>query len=161
MDQTTEAVERVRLELTTRKLMVMMLAVTAVWVGIAIILTGAPRFIEEWFSPWSRYTIGSAAFLAGLTASVGGLMTDKTRRGWWVQLTGLALLVAWYASMGVAYCFLVKDQGLELVGPGEPLDPMSTGRGYVPFIYLGLSLLVLIPLGTMLRLGRPKTPPSQ
>src|ERR1044072_7181657 len=97
------AVERVRLELVTRKFMVMMLALLATWVGIAMCFTGAPSFMETWFSPWSRYAIGAIAFAGGLTVSIGGVLTDLTRKGWWTQMIGLGILVLWYFGMAVSY----------------------------------------------------------
>lgn len=149
------AVERVRLELVSRKLMIMVLAVTAVLAGAVVMLTGAPNFLEDWFSPWSRYAIGGLSFFAGLVTCVGGLATDRTRPGWWTQVVGLTLMAAWYAAMCAAYTGVVIHQGAGFVGPGEPLSPGVTGRGYVPILYFGLTGVVLIPLVTMIRLQRP------
>lgn len=153
--QVTRSVERVRLELVSRKLMIMIMALTAVLTGITIILTGAPNFIEEWFSPWSRYFVGGAAFLAGLVTSIGGMVGDRTRPGWWTQVFGLALMSLWNLGMCAAYLGIVVVQGTTIVGPGEPLAAGVTGRGYVPVLYLGLAAVVLMPLVTMLRLRRP------
>lgn len=149
------AVERVRLELASRKLMIMALGLTAVLAGVAIILTGAPNFIEKWFSPWSRYLLGGASFAAGLTTVAGGALGDRERKGWWTQVVGLTSMAAWYAGMAVAYGAIVVRQGATIVGPGVPLSEGVTGRGYVPILYLGLTLVVVIPLCTMLRLRRP------
>lgn len=149
------SVERVRLELVSRKLMIMMLAVTAVLTGAAIVLTGAPNFIEGWFSPWSRYFLGGISFVAGLVTAIGGLVGDDTRKGWWTQVLGLAAMALWHAGMAVAYTGIVIVQGAGFVGPGEPLPLGVTGRGYVPFLYVGLTIVVVVPLVTMLRLRRP------
>ena len=149
------AVERVRLELASRKLMIMTLGLTAVLAGIAVMLTGAPNFIEEWFSPWSRYFLGGFSFVAGMVTVLGGAVGDRTRPGWWTQVVGLALMAVWYAGMALAYGNIVVDQGTTIVGPGVPLSEGVTGRGYVPILYLGLTLVVLIPLATMVRLRRP------
>lgn len=154
--QRDQAIERVRLELVTRKFMIMVLAMVGVWVGLAMMLTGAPSFIEDWFSPWSRYFIGGIAFGAGLTTTLGGLLGDGGRCGWWTQVAGLGLLGAWYASIGAAYVGLLYEQGgVPIVGPGEPLGAGITGRGYVPIVYAGLTIMTLTPLVTMFRLQRP------
>jgi hypothetical protein len=97
------AIERIRLELIGRKLMIMALAVAAVFAGAAVMLTGAPNFLEDWFSPWSRYIIGGAPFLFGIIACIGGLATDRTSPGWWAQFTGLLGLTLWYAAMAGCY----------------------------------------------------------
>lgn len=149
------AIERVRLELVTRKFMVMMLAVLATWVGIAMCFTGAPAFMETWFSPWSRYAIGGIAFLGGVATSIGGLMTDRTWRGWWTQVLGLSVLCLWYTGMAVSYLILTIQEGLAVVGPGEPLAPGNSGRGYVVIVYICLVVVTGTPLFTMIRLWRP------
>lgn len=149
------AVERVRLELASRKLMIMALGLTAVLAGIAIMLTGAPNFIEEWFSPWSRYLLGGTSFLAGLIAVMGGALGDRAALGWWIQVVGLTGMALWYAGMALAYGAIVVQQGTTVVGPGEPLSEGVTGRGYVPLLYVGLTAVVMIPLVTMIRLRRP------
>lgn len=155
-DPASQAIERVRLELVARKFMVMILALVAVWVGIAMMLTGAPSFLEGWFSPWSRYAVGSIAFMTGLLTSIGGSMTDQKPGGWWTQVVGLTGLCAWYAGMGIAYIGLVISEGFTWAGLGEALDPSSSGRAYVPIVYLGLMIMTATPLVTMLRLGRPR-----
>ena len=158
MTQTAErdrAIERVRLELVTRKFMIMVLAMIVVWVGIAMMLTGAPRFIEDWFSPWSRYFIGGLAFSAGLVTSIGGLIGDGCRKGWWTQVAGLSGTALWYGGMSLAYLGLLCTEGLDLVAPGEPLDDILAGRGYVPIVYFGLMIMTLTPLLTMFKLQRP------
>ena len=155
---TDPAVERVRLELIGRHFMVVVLALTGVWTGIAIILTGAPNFIEAWLSPWSRYGVGGVAFVAGLVTSYGTLATDHRLKGWWAQVLGLGALTLWYAGMGLAYVGLLISQGQQFVGPGEPLSASSTGRGYVPFVSLGLAIMTATPLSTTIRLrGRGVT----
>lgn len=148
-------IERIRLELIARKLMIMAMAVAAVFAGAAVMLTGAPNFLEDWFSPWSRYFIGGVPFVFGSLASLGGLMTDRTSCGWWAQFSGLLGLALWYASMAVVYIGLVVVQGVSFVGPGETLPEGVTGRGYVPMIYLGLLAATCIPLVTLVRLRRP------
>jgi hypothetical protein len=150
-----EPVERVRHELEARKRMVMAMGVTAVWVGIAIIVMGAPDFIEDFFSPWSRYALGGAAFLGGLSIALGGAWGDLSRCGWWAQVAGLSVLIGWQVFMAACYTARVLDQGVFLALPGEPLRHEVTGRGYVPFLYVGLALGTAIPLITMLRNGCP------
>lgn len=153
------AVEQVRLELATRKLMVMLVGLIGVWVGIVIALTGAPNFIEDWFSPWSRYFLASPAFFAGLLTVAGGARSDLTRCGWVSQVAGLTGMALWYFAMAVVYFVLVLEQGFHVVGPGEPLADSVTGRGYVPLLYLGLTAMAVVPLATLVRLrgvlGRP------
>lgn len=148
--------DRVRHELEARKRMVMAMGLTAVWVGIAIMVMGAPNFLEEWFSPWSRYVLGGTTFTAGLFTCIGGAYGDDTRCGWWSQVLGLSGMIAWQVFMAAAYTGRVLDQGVFLAVPGEPLNAATTGRGYVPFLYVGLALGTLIPLLTMLRNGRPR-----
>jgi len=150
-----QAIERVRLELVTRKFMIMVLAMIGVWVGIAMMLTGAPSFLEEWFSPWSRYFIGGAAFVGGIVTSAGGSIGDGCRKGWWTQVTGLTIMTLWYFAMGGAYLCLNARIGVPLVGPGEPLDSALSGRGYVPIVYFGLMIMTATPLVTMFTLQRP------
>lgn len=150
--QEQQAIERVRLELVTRKLMVMVLALIGVWVGIGMCLTGAPFFMETWFSPWSRYIIGGGAFLTGLTVSLGALATDQRARGWWTQAAGLLGLTLWYAGMAVAYLVLFAQEGAHFAAPGAALNPTSSGRGYVIVVYVGLAVLTATPLATMIRL---------
>lgn len=148
------AVEQVRLELVTRKLMIMLVGLIGVWVGIAIILTGAPNFVEEWFSPWSRYWVGGLALLSGFCTVFGSVWDDRTRCGWWGQAAGLAGMTIWYLSMGAIYFTLVTTQGFDLVGPGEPLAADVTGRGYVPLLYAGLAMMAATPLVTLVNLRR-------
>lgn len=160
-NEVARAVERVRLELLTRHFMVMVLALIGVWTGIAMILTGAPAFIETWFSPWSRYLIGGSALVAGMLTVGGGFVGEERRCGWWAQAIGLSGMTLWYAGMSVAYVGLTIHEGWEIVGPGQALSPGDTGRGYVPFIYLGLMLMTATPLVTMVRLRRPGRIPGE
>lgn len=148
------AIEQVRLELVTRRLSIMVLAFFAVWIGIAMILMGAPDFIEHWFSPWSRVAFGIVSFIGGLI-TMSGLLVGGPLLGWWLQVSGLATLGLWYAAMGTSYAALIIFQGSQFVRPGQELPDASTGRAYVPLIYLTLFLLAVIPLVTLLRLGRP------
>lgn len=154
-EELDHSIERVRLELVTRKFMVTVLAMIAVWVGIAIMLTGAPNFIEDWFSPWSRYCVGGVAFFSGIVTSIGGLEGDETKAGWRIQVIGLTTLTLWYLCMSAAYVGLVTMQGLPIVAPGEPLPDGVTGRGYVPIVYAGLMVMTATPLATLFRLGSP------
>lgn len=147
-----ELVERLRLELMTRRLMVMLVGLIGVWVGIAVILTGAPNFVEQWFSPWSRYAVGGIPFLAGGAIVIGGFIGEGSSRAWYAEIVGLSGMALWYATMGGLYVALVTLQGFDLVGPGEPLQPEVTGRGYVPFLYLGLVLMSVAPLVAMIKL---------
>jgi MFS family permease len=150
-----ETFERVRLELVKRRMTVLILALTCVWAGAFIILTGAPNFIETWFSPWSRYGVGGVAFVVGIITSVGGFIGDRSRTGWALQAIGLFGMMSWFVGMGAAYWGLIVAQGgLKLVGPGEELAGIWTGRGYVPIIYLGLALLALNPLVAMIKQRR-------
>jgi hypothetical protein len=154
--QRQRAVEQVRLELVTRRLSIMVLGFMGVWVGIAMILTGAPSFIEVWFSPWSRIGLGALAFAPGLLVVIGGLAGDNTVCGWWTQILGLWGCAAWYATMTAAYVGLLVHEGAQWATLGQPLSPEISGRGYVPLIYLALFVLAVIPLVTMIRIGRPQ-----
>jgi len=150
-----ESAERVRHELEMRQRMVMVMGVTAVWVGIAIMTMGAPDFLEEWLSPWSRYFIGGTAFISGLMACAGLLAGACSRWGWWSQVIALGMMVAFQLFMAVAYTGRVIDLGIFFAHPGEPLNEGVTGRGYVPLLYVGLVLGTLVPMLAMIKNGRP------
>jgi hypothetical protein len=153
--QADRAVQRIRLEMMALRFSITMLAVTTVWIGIAMILGGAPSFIEGWFSPWSRYLVGGWAFVSGLLTSAGALIGDDRRRGWWAQVVGLAGMTSWYIGMSVAYVCLAFTEGVHILGWGEPLMAGQSGRGYVGLVYLGLAFVTGGPLVTLLRIARP------
>jgi hypothetical protein len=150
-----EPFERVRIELATRKLIVMMLGVMTVLVGAVTIMTGAPAFIEDVFSPWSRVVLGALAFIPGLIVAITNTFNDRTRCIWWLQLFGLSGIAAWFAFMCGSYTWYTLAQGITFVRIGQPLDSEQAGRAYVPLIYLVLLIMSLIPLITMIRVGRP------
>lgn len=150
------ASEQVQVNLQSRRLSIMLLAVTAVWIGAVMIMTGAPNFIEDWFSPWSRVVLGTLIFTAGCLTCIGCVLTDERTDGWWIQVFGLSLLTLWYGGMGAAYIGLIITQGAQWADIGQPLPPNSTGRAYVPLIYLGLLATTAVPLLTLVRLGRPR-----
>ena len=150
-----DPIERVRLELATRKLIIMMLGVMTVLVGAMTIMTGAPAFIEDWFSPWSRVVLGLLAFVPGLMVSIGGAFDDSAWCVWWIQIFGLAGVAAWYAAMAGAYTGLVIRDGPGFVKIGHHLASADAGRAYVPLIYIVLFIITAIPLVTMFRIGKP------
>lgn len=150
-----DPVERVRLELVTRRLSIMMLGVLTVLVGGVMMMTGAPAFIEDWFSPWSRMVLGILAFLPGLMVAIGGIFDDRHPCAWWLHMLGLGGIAAWFAFMCGAYTVLVFQQGIAFAQVGQSLTSEQAGRAYVPLVYLVLFFLALIPLVTMIRVGRP------
>ena len=154
---TTEQAQRtVRLGLVAHRLMVMWLAVTSMWVGVTMIVTGAPAFLEDWFSPWSRVVLGALAFAPGLCTVLGAIIGPRRLRGWTLQVAGLLGQGLWYAAMGLAYLGLLFWEGPQWAALGEPLADGVSGRGYVPLIYLGLLGLAVIPMVTLILLGRPR-----
>jgi hypothetical protein len=151
-----QQINRVSEEIRTRKLLVMVIANTMVAIGAMIILTGAPNFLEDWFSPWSRYLVGGVPFVAGMVVAVAGAPNGTGRISWFIQVIGLILIVAWCLALGAVYVgYVGSEGGAHLAGLGEPLAAPSTGRAYVPIVYLGLTAIVAVPLVTMLRLGPP------
>lgn len=92
---------------------------------------------------------------AGALAVIGGTMTERTRCGWWNEVSGLTGMAGWALMMASVYFWRVADQGAGFVGPGEPLSAGVTGRVYVPILYLGLTFVIIVPLTTLLRLRRP------
>lgn len=149
------AVRAVRAGVAAHRLSVVWLAAISMAVGLTMILTGAPAFVEDWFSPWSRVVLGALAFAPAVCTVVGALLSHNTLPGWWMQVAGLFGQATWYGAMMVVYCGLLVDEGAQWANLGEALDPAVSGRGYVPIIYLGLLGLAVIPLVTLLRLGRP------
>ena len=153
-DKTQEAVARIEVELAARRLIVLVLGLLAIAVGTVMIVTGAPSFIENWFSPWSRVLLGGTSALFGFMA-VFGLLLDHRLSGWVAHLLGLLGLALWYTAIGGAYLGLLVHEGPQWADLGEPLAADVSGRAYVPLIYLGLFLLNLIPLVAALKAGRP------
>lgn len=149
------AIRTVRLGLTAHRFAVMWLAVISILVGIVMIVTGAPAFLEDWFSPWSRVVLGVLAFSPGLLTVIGVAVGPARIGGWWTQVLGLLGQAVWYASMMGAYVGLLVYEGPQWADLGEPLNAAVSGRAYVPLIYLGLLGLALIPLVTLLKIGRP------
>lgn len=146
----------IELGLIAHRMMIMWLAIVSIITGITMILTGAPTFLEDWFSPWSRVVLGLLAFAPAVCTVVGAAIGTRTRPGWWAQMLGLLGQTAWYITMMVAYIGLLFHEGPQFARLGQPLAENVSGRGYVPFIYLGLLGLAIIPLVTMLLLGRPR-----
>lgn len=135
--------------------MVAMLGMMATLIGVGIMLTGAPAFLEEWFSPWSRYLIGGFIFVAGLGISLGGL-AEETRCGWFAQITGLTMMSFWSLVLGILHAALYVLAGAQWVGPGEPLsDPTIAGRAYIPLFYLSFFAISAVVLVTSAKVGRP------
>lgn len=151
------AVRTVELGLIAHRMMIMWLAIASMVVGIVMVLTGAPTFLEDWFSPWSRVVLGLLAFSPAVLTVVGAAMgPSRSNVAWWLQMFGLLGQASWYFAMLCAYIGLLMHEGPQWARLGEELAPHVSGRGYVPFIYLGLLGLAVIPLVTMMVLGRPR-----
>lgn len=146
----------IELGLIAHRMMIMWLAITSMIIGPVIVVTGAPAFFEDWFSPWSRVMLGLLAFAPAVCTVIGAAMGTRTTGGWWTQLLGLLGQAVWYVAMLCAHVGLLIQEGPQWVRLGEPLAPGISGRGYVPLVYLGLLGLAIIPLVTMLLLGRPR-----
>lgn len=153
-DLLDQATSRIQVELATRRLIVLVLGLLAIAIGTVMIVTGAPAFIENWFSPWSRVLLGGTSALFGFMA-VFGLLYDHRLLGWLAHIGGLIGLCLWYTAIGSAYTGLLVVEGPQWANLGEPLASNVSGRGYVPLIYLGLFMINLIPLVAALKAGRP------
>lgn len=154
-----DPVERVRLELVTRRMSIQLLGVMTTLVGAVTMMTGAPSFIEDAFSPWSRVLLGALAFLPGLLVAIGGSFDDRRWCVWWLQVFGLLGVAAWFALMCGTYVWYTFDVvGIDFLKIGQPLASHDQGRAYVPLIYLVLFTMTLVPLITMLRIGQPEKP---
>lgn len=134
----------------------MLLGVMTVLVGGVTIMTGAPSFIEDWFSPWSRVVLGALAFAPGLLVAIGGAFDDHRPCVWWIHVMGLAGIATWFGFMCISYSVYTAEIGIDFVKIGQPLAATDSGRAYVPLVYLVLFLLAVVPLVTMIRIGRPR-----
>lgn len=148
--------QTVELGLAAHRASLLWLAVASLLVGMVMIVTGAPAFLEDWFSPWSRVVLGLAAFLPALCTVIGMVIGPARRCGWTLQVIGLSGQALWYALMMATYSALLIKEGPQFVGLGEPLSSTVSGRAYVPLIYVGLLGQALVPLWTVVRLGPPR-----
>lgn len=157
----TQAVEaerakrRIVLELENRTLMLCVHGGVLLILGMMMALTGAPAPTEAWYGPWSRTFVGGAGMLIGAVSLVGVALTDDSRRGYAALVVGTIAAGFWHLGLSATYAYAAATQRMELLGPGEPLSEAITNRGYIPFVYLGLTLLVSIHAVTLARLGPP------
>lgn len=123
--------------------------------GLMMALTGAPAPTEAWYGPWSRLVVGGIGLLTGMVLLVGVALTDDVRRGYWALLGATAAGALWHLGLSATYAYAAITTRMDLLFPGEPLSTAVTNRGYIPFVYLGLCLLINTHLWTLVRLGRP------
>lgn len=147
--------QRIVVELENRTLMLCTHGGVLLVLGLMMALTGAPAPTEAWYGPWSRLVVGGAGLIIGALMLVGVARTDDTHLGYRALLTSTLLATIWHAGLALTYAYAAATQKMALLAPGEPLSTSITNRGYIPFIYLGLMLLVSVHLRTLLRLGPP------
>lgn len=149
------AKRRIVLELENRTLMLCVHGGVLLILGMMMALTGAPAPTEAWYGPWSRVIIGGLGMLIGSVSLIGVALTDDSRRGYVALLVGTITAGFWHFGLSATYAYAAATQRMELLAPGEPLSSAITNRGYIPFVYLGLTLLVTIHAVTLARLGPP------
>lgn len=147
--------KRIVLELGNRTAMLCVHGGLLLVVGLMMALTGAPRPTEDWFGPWSRLVVGGSGLLAGAVILVGVALTDESTRGWRTQVAGTSMAALWHLGLTATYAFAAITERMEILAPGESLADGVVNRGYIPFIYLGYEMLVVIHAVTLARLGPP------
>lgn len=149
------AQHRIVLELQNRIGMLCVHGGILLMIGMMMILTGAPAPTEGWWGPWSRLVLGGAAMAGGMTLLVGTARSDDSWGGWMMMTVGSALGALWHVGLTATYSYAATTEKMQILSPGEPLSEAVTSRGYIPLVYLGYVLLVLIHFVTLVRLGPP------
>ena len=147
--------ERTLTELVSRHLTLAVHGVLGVEVGVAMILTGSPPQIEEWFGPWARVALGSSSLLAGALIILGIILTEVRMRGWLAMLAGCIGLAIWHFTMAASYIVIAATAKIDVAPLGQPVASDALGRPYIPFIYLTLLILISVQVHTLARVGRP------
>lgn len=145
---------RAFLEMANRNFSLAIHGIFGVEVGIAMVLTGAPYQLEDWFGPEVRVWLGLAAAIPGFLLLLGALITETRVAGWVASLAGALGLCAWSFTMAVAYAAIAINQTPQIVGPHEDL-PDTSGRVYIALLYQALFLLIGLHAITLSKLGRP------
>lgn len=146
---------RIELELESRTLMLLAHGGLLLAAGLMMALTGAPRLTEEWFGPWARLIVGPAGMILGISLFVGVALTDDSLLGWRLQKWSTTIAGLWHLGLSGTFLIAAVRDNMELLGPGEQMAVLTSSRGYVPFVYVVLGLLVCIHTVTLWRLGRP------
>lgn len=149
------AQHRIVLELQNRIGMLCVHGGILLMIGLMMILTGAPAPAEDWWGPWARLLLGGLALAAGGTLLVGVAVSDETRGGWLAMVFGTLTACLWHVGLTLTYTYAAATEKMQILAPGEPLSEAVTSRGYIPLVYLGYVLLVLIHHVTLVRLGPP------
>lgn len=149
------ATRRIVLELETRNLMLLAHGGLLLVVGLMMALTGAPRLTEQWFGPWARLVVGGAGLGLGAMLLVGVALTDESHLGWRLQRFASTVAGLWHLGLSGTFAFAAATDNMELLRPGQPLEVATASRGYVPFVYIVLALLVCLHASTLWRLGPP------
>jgi hypothetical protein len=138
--------------LTSRTIALTLYGVMGAEVGAATLFTGGPLIGDAW--PWVRIVIGILATIGGLLTIIGGILGDRTERGWWCALIGTSLMASWVGVVGTGYALSVIHTGVFFSWPWNPVPP-SLGRLYIPLLYQSIMFLILLHVATLVRLGRP------
>lgn len=146
---------RIVLELENRTLMLCVHGGVLLILGLMMALTGAPAPTETWYGPWSRLWVGGIGMGIGSAILVGVALTDDSLRGYALLVSGTITAAFWHLGLSTTYAYAAATQKMALLAPGEELSTAITNRGYIPFVYLGLTLLVAIHAVTLARLGPP------
>jgi len=153
--QAARAHKRIVLELQNRIGMLCVHGGILLMIGMMMILTGAPAPAEDWWGPTARLALGGAAMIGGAVLLVGTALGDDSRRGWSMMVVGSVLAGLWHLGLTFTYAYAAATARMEILSPGEPLSEAVTSRGYIPLVYFGYVLLVLIHSITLVRLGPP------
>ena len=70
-------------------------------------------------------------------------------------MAGSILAGIWHVGLALTYAYAATTERMAILSPGEPLDVAITNRGYIPFVYMGLMLLICIHARTLVLLGPP------
>lgn len=149
------ATRRVTLELENRAGMLCVHGGILLMIGLMMALTGAPAPTEDWFGPWSRLAMGGFAMASGAVLLWGVAAGDERKGGWLAMTLGTGGACWWHVGLTATYAYAAIVGRMEILAPGEPLSEAITSRGYIPLVYLGYVLLLMIHNVTLLRLGPP------
>jgi len=142
-------------EIAVRRAFIVIHGIFGVWVGIAMILTGAPPPAEAWFGPEVRYVLGFSGLAFGALAIYGTYIGDDREPGWSATAVAMVGLTFWHAAMMAIYtAHAASGRGrIEILGPDE--IAMTDQRPYIPFVYMTLMMLTAAHALALKRFGRP------
>lgn len=148
------ALERIKLELGNRHVLVLLHGLLLVEVGIAMVLFGTPDFFTEWYGGHARLIFGFGAIAPGATLILGSFISDEVRLGYYLQIFGLLGVITWEFAMAASYAVLAWTAGFDVI-PLSDTTTINPSRPYVSLIYLNILSLATVHLVTLLRLGKP------